>query len=120
MNESSCALAQRDCVPCRGGVPPMTEAEARTLLAELDSNWTLADGAAKLERTFRFPNFADALAFVNRIGELAEAQGHHPDIELGWGRVRVTLLTHKIGGLSESDFILAAKTDALTAERNQP
>jgi len=105
-------LAEKECVPCRGGVPPMNEQEASELLAKLGGGWQVVDGQ-RLEKEFRFKNFREALAFTNRVGELAETQGHHPDIHLSWGRVALTIWTHKIKGLTESDFILAAKADLL-------
>lgn len=105
------SLASKECIPCKGGVPPMTAEQISVLLPELDG-W----GAEKnhhLLRSFTFPNFVKALAFVNHVGELAEQQGHHPDIYLAWGMVRITIWTHKIDGLTESDFVLAAKIDQL-------
>jgi 4a-hydroxytetrahydrobiopterin dehydratase len=109
--DPSCDLAKRDCVPCRGGVPPLT-GEALGRFAQLLPTWkVVADH--HLEKAYSFPDFVGALAFVNRIGALAEAQGHHPDLALSWGRVVVTLWTHKIDGLTESDFVLAAKIDEL-------
>lgn len=108
---NSCSLSNRECVPCRGGVPPLPEEQSRKLLAELEPGWDLVDNH-HIERIYKFPNFAEALAFTNRVGDVAEQQGHHPDIELGWGRVKIILCTHKINGLTESDFILAAKADA--------
>ena len=104
-------LASRDCVPCRGGVPPLQETESQNLLKELDG-WEVIK-AHHLRKIFEFKDFREALQFVNRVGELAEEQGHHPDISFGWGRAEITIWTHKIDGLSESDFILAAKIDAL-------
>jgi 4a-hydroxytetrahydrobiopterin dehydratase len=104
------ALAQKECVPCKGGVPPLTPAENDRLLAELGGGWRVVDNH-HLEKEYRFPDFREALAFTNRVGELAEAEGHHPDIYLAWGKVRVTIWTHKIDGLTESDFVLAAKAD---------
>ena len=107
------ALAQKECVPCKGGVPPLTPAENDRLLAELGGGWRVVDNH-HLEKEYRFPDFREALAFTNRVGELAEAEGHHPDIYLAWGKVRVTIWTHKIDGLTESDFVLAAKIDEIT------
>ena len=104
-------LASRRCVPCRGGVPPMRGDEIKEFLAELDG-WEVVT-EHHLLKSYDFKNFREALAFVNRVGELAEAEGHHPDICFGWGRAELTIFTHKIDGLSESDFILAAKIDAL-------
>ncbi|MSV28417.1 MAG: 4a-hydroxytetrahydrobiopterin dehydratase [Bryobacterales bacterium] len=104
-------LASKHCVPCKGGVPPLAGPELSRLTAELPA-WAVADGH-HITRKFTFPDFKLALAFVNRVGEVAEAEGHHPDILLAWGRAEVTTYTHKIDGLTESDFILAAKIDAL-------
>ena len=105
-------LTAKQCVPCRGGVPPLAGAELAARARELGDAWQVVDGH-HLERTFPFPDFKSALAFTNRIGELAEAEGHHPDIHLAWGKVRLTIWTHKIDGLTESDFVLAAKADTL-------
>lgn len=107
-------LAKRECIPCRGGVPPLTGPEAAGLLDELGGGWRVVDGH-HLEKEYRFKDFRTALAFTNRVGELAETQGHHPDISLSWGRVRLTVWTHKIDGLTESDFIFAAKADGVEA-----
>lgn len=109
---SSCALAEQTCTPCRGGVPPLTAAEIEPLAAQLEAGWQVVDHH-QLTKTYAFPDFATALAWVNCVGEIAEQQGHHPDIHLRWGEVRIDLWTHKIDGLSPSDFILAAKCDAL-------
>ncbi len=105
------SLAQKTCIPCRGGVPPLPEAEARALLAQLNG-WELIDNH-HLHKTYRFPDFKQALAFVDRVGALAEEQKHHPDITLAWGKVVLEIWTHKINGLTESDFIFAAKCDEL-------
>jgi 4a-hydroxytetrahydrobiopterin dehydratase len=104
-------LASKTCVPCRGGVPPL-EGEELEALSRQVPEWEVVE-EHHLKREFRFGNFREALAFVNRVGELAEEQGHHPNIAFGWGRVEVTIFTHKIDGLTESDFILAAKVDRL-------
>jgi len=104
-------LAERECVPCRGGVPPMKGAEIRPLLNQL-ANWE-AVGEHHLRKEYRFKNFRESLDFVNRVGVLAENQGHHPDICFGWGKAEITIWTHKIDGLTESDFVLAAKIDKL-------
>ena len=106
-------LAKKKCVPCRGGIPPLPASDARELLGQTPG-WTLADDATYIERTFRFPDFASALAFVQRVGELAEAEDHHPDITFGWGYCRVVFQTHKIKGLHENDFVMAAKVNELT------
>ncbi|HEU4618563.1 MAG TPA: 4a-hydroxytetrahydrobiopterin dehydratase [Gammaproteobacteria bacterium] len=103
-------LADNACVPCRGGVPPMPRSEAEKMLRQLDAGWRLNE-AGHLERTFEFKNFAEALAFANRVGEIAEAEKHHPDLHVAWGECRVEIWTHKIQGLTESDFYLAAKAD---------
>src|SRR5262249_17830150 len=103
------------CVPCRGGIPRLERPEAERLLAETPG-WSLDDTATRIERTFRFKDFADALAFVNRIGKLAEAEDHHPDITFGWGYFGVGFQTHKIKGLHENDFIMAAKVNRLATE----
>ena len=108
---TSCSLADRTCVPCRGGVPALKGKALEEPAANVP-DWQVVE-EHHLRRAWKFKNFVDALAFVNRIGSLAEEQGHHPTIELSWGRVVVTLHTHKIEGLSESDFILAAKIDRL-------
>jgi 4a-hydroxytetrahydrobiopterin dehydratase len=102
-------LATRKCGPCERGTPPLAGAELDRLYRQLEG-WSLVNGE-RLEKAYRFADFATALAFVNRLGAVAEAEGHHPDLELGWGRVKVTLWTHSVGGLSENDFILAAKAD---------
>jgi 4a-hydroxytetrahydrobiopterin dehydratase len=104
-------LAQRDCVPCRGGVPPLRGDEIELLAAQL-KDWEVVS-EHHLKKTFAYKNFRDALEWINRIGVLAEEQGHHPDICFGWGYAEIKIWTHKIDGLTESDFILAAKIDAL-------
>lgn len=107
-------LAGKTCVPCRGGVPPLTAAEAESFRKQTPK-WEVTDEATWLRRGFSFRNFVEALDFVNKVGALAEAEGHHPDIAFGWGYADVSLQTHKIKGLHENDFILAAKIDALGA-----
>ena len=104
-------LASKTCVPCRGGTPPLKGEELEGLRRQIPE-WEVID-EHHLRRVFRVKNFREALDFVNRVGELAEEQGHHPDICFGWGWVEVTVWTHKIDGLTESDFIFAAKVDAL-------
>ncbi len=104
-------LASKTCVPCRGGVPPLKGQELTSYQKQV-SAWNVIN-EHHLTKTFKFPNFVKALEFVNRLGELAEQQGHHPDIFLAWGKVEITLWTHKIDGLTESDFIMAAKIDKL-------
>ena len=107
-----CPLKQRRCVPCQAGVKPLKGVSVTRLLEQLHDGWAVVDGH-HLEKGFAFKDFRGALAFVNGVGELAEAQGHHPSIYLEWGHVRVTIWTHKIDGLTENDFIFAAKTDAI-------
>lgn len=106
-------LADRTCVPCRGGVPALSAADAAKLIAET-SGWALEEEATRIRRTFRFKDFAAAMAFARRVGELAEEQGHHPDITIGWGYCSVAFRTHKIAALHENDFIMAAKVNALS------
>ncbi len=103
------SLADKTCVPCRGGVPALKGEQLQKLHAELP-DWRVVD-EHHLERTYKLPDFATALALVNRAGAVAEEQGHHPDICLTWGRVDVKIYTHKINGLTESDFVLAAKIE---------
>lgn len=108
-------LAAKSCVPCRGGVPPLAGVELDRLLARLGPNgWRVVDGH-HLEKIYEFPDFAQALAFVDRVGAVAEREGHHPDLHLSWGKVRIETWTHKIDGLTESDFVLAAKCDKALA-----
>jgi 4a-hydroxytetrahydrobiopterin dehydratase len=104
-------LANKSCVPCRGGVPALETGKINELLEELGGGWKVAAGH-HLEKEFAFHDFANALVFTNEVGAIAEREGHHPDIFLAWGVVRLTIWTHKIDGLTESDFILAAKADA--------
>jgi 4a-hydroxytetrahydrobiopterin dehydratase len=104
-------LASKTCVPCRGGVPPLGGRELEVLAKQVPA-WSVVEGR-HITRAFAFPDFRQALDFVSKVGELAEQQGHHPDILLSWGRAEVTTWTHKINGLTESDFILAAKIDEL-------
>lgn len=107
-------LAQKVCTPCRGGIPPLAAEEAARYLAQVP-DWTLLDDARRIERTYRFGNFREALAFVDQVGTLAEAEGHHPDVCFGWGYATVSLQTKEIKGLHENDFIMAAKIDDLTS-----
>jgi 4a-hydroxytetrahydrobiopterin dehydratase len=104
-------LASRQCVPCKGGVPPLEGEPLSELSEQLGSSWTVVE-EHHLAKEYRFPDFSDALAFTNRVGAVAEEQAHHPDIHLAWGKVLVEIWTHKIDGLTESDFIFAAKADA--------
>lgn len=106
-------LADKKCVPCRGGVPRLKGKELEDL-HRVVPQWSVID-EHHLAREYKFPDFARALQFVNRVGAVAEEQGHHPDILLAWGKVAITLWTHKIDGLTESDFIMAAKIDRLSA-----
>ena len=110
-------LVREKCVACRRDSPRVTEAEMKELGAEIpDWTWLERDGVPRLEKVFRFGNFADAIAFTNRIGALAEEQGHHPALLTEWGRVTVTWWTHKIRGLHRNDYIMAAKTDELASD----
>ena len=103
-------LAAKECVPCKGGVPPLRGEQLSVLQEQLGGDWNVVD-EHHLEKEYRFPDFRAALDFTNRVGEMAEAQGHHPDIYLAWGKVKITVWTHKIDGLTESDFVFAAKSD---------
>jgi 4a-hydroxytetrahydrobiopterin dehydratase len=105
------SLAAKSCVPCRGGVPPLKGKELDDFHRQVPE-WQVVN-EHHLTRRFKFPDFKQALAFVNRVGEVAEEQGHHPDMLLAWGKAEITLWTHKIDGLTESDFIMAAKIDRL-------
>lgn len=109
---NACDLASGKCVPCRGGVPPLQGEALASLMTALGNGWKLVENH-HLEKEYKFRNFLEALAFTNRVGNLAEAEGHHPDIHLAWGKVRLQVWTHKINGLTESDFVFAAKTDML-------
>ncbi len=104
-------LASKQCVPCKGGVPPLKGDELNQLSEQVEG-WDVIE-EHHLSRTYKFPNFVKALEFVNKVGSIAEQQGHHPDIFLTWGKVRIETWTHKIDGLTESDFILAAKIDEI-------
>jgi 4a-hydroxytetrahydrobiopterin dehydratase len=104
-------LATKTCEPCRGDVPALKGDELHRLSHQLP-NWNVIS-EHHISRTFKFPDFRRALDFVNRVGELAEEQGHHPDILLAWGKAEITLWTHKVNGLTESDFIMAAKIDQI-------
>ena len=103
-------LAAKDCIPCKGGVPPLKGPDLEDLLAKLGGDWRLVE-EHHLEKQYRFKNFAQALDFTNAVGAIAEEQGHHPDIYLAWGKVGLKIWTHKIDGLTESDFVFAAKAD---------
>ena len=106
------SLSEKTCVPCRGGTPPLAPGEAEAFGEQLPE-WALTHDATRIERDFKFANFAEAIGFVNKVGDLAEAEGHHPDITFGWGYANIVLYTHKIKGLHENDFIMAAKIDRL-------
>lgn len=108
MNE----LAEKECVPCKGGTPPLKGAELEEFSRKLGGGWKVVDGH-QLEKQYKFKDFREALEFTNKVGALAERIQHHPDIYLAWGEVKLTLWTHKINGLTESDFVFAAKVDAL-------
>lgn len=107
-----CNLANKHCVPCRGGVPPLKGEGLAKLSKELGNGWIVVD-EHHLEKTYAFKNFQEALAFTNKVGAIAEEEGHHPDLLLSYGKVKIQLWTHKIDGLTESDFILAAKCDGI-------
>jgi len=108
------SLADKTCVPCRGGVPALKGIELEKIHSLLPepAGWSVVN-EHHIVRSYKFPDFKTALGFVNRVGALAEEQGHHPDIFLAWGKVEITLWTHAVDGLTESDFILAAKIDKL-------
>ncbi len=105
-------LTQKTCVPCQGEISALVISEAEELLVQTPG-WQLKEKGHHLHKRYEFNDFLGSLSFVNKLGKLAEAEGHHPDIELGWGRVKIIIWTHKIDGLSESDFILAAKISAI-------
>lgn len=108
-------LESKRCIPCRGGISPLTGEEADSYINEVPG-WKLIDGKRKIRREFTHKDFGSALAFVNKIGEVAEEEGHHPDILFGWGYCTVVFYTHKIGGLHENDFIMAARVNVLYGE----
>lgn len=105
-------LLDQKCVPCEGGVEPMTKTDAEAMLSFHLKDWILSDDAKQISKKYVFKDFKEALTFVNKVGVIAEQEGHHPDIELGWGKVNITISTHAINGLSQNDFIVAAKIDA--------
>ena len=105
-------LAAKSCVPCRGGIPPLSHTDAEALRQSVP-DWALLDGSTRIERRYVFEDFKDAFAFVSGVAEIAETEGHHPDISFGWGFATVSVFTHKIKGLHENDFVLAAKCDRL-------
>ena len=103
-------LAQKQCEPCRGGVPTLSQDRIEDLLQQVHEEWSV-DRQGHLRRTLKFPDFASAMDYANEVGAIAENQGHHPDLHISWGQVTVEVWTHKIDGLTESDFIFAAKCD---------
>lgn len=109
---TKCSLADKKCLPCTGAVEPLKADALKQLLGQLESGWELIQ-EHHIEKQYKFKDFKEALDFVNKIGALAEEQGHHPDIFLAWGKVKLQLWTHKIKGLHESDFVFAAKADCL-------
>ena len=115
-------LLQKKCVPCEGGTPPLDASAITKLMTELKTGWVaygqspVTDaGAMKLKKEYKLPDFRTALAFANRVGDIAESEGHHPDMTVSYGKVVIELFTHAVSGLSENDFILAAKIDALVS-----
>jgi 4a-hydroxytetrahydrobiopterin dehydratase len=110
--KSQPALANEKCLPCRGGVPPLKGKDLEALAHQLGGGWRVVN-QHHLEKDFKFPDFAQALSFTNAIGAIAEREGHHPDIHLAWGKVGVQIWTHKVDGLTRSDFVLAAKIDGV-------
>lgn len=116
MESAMAVLAEKTCTPCRGGIPPLSAEQAERLHEEVTA-WALEDDAHRIERTYHFSNFRDAFAFVTKAANLAEAEGHHPDIRFGWGYATVSLQTKKIKGLHENDFIMAAKLDRLATSK---
>ena len=105
-------LATKHCVPCEGGMPPATKEEAELLIQRV-KHWKLSADTKQISKNFKFNDFADAMTFANKIAAIAEEEGHHPDLSVGWGRVGIELTTHAIKGLSENDFVLAAKIDKI-------
>jgi 4a-hydroxytetrahydrobiopterin dehydratase len=104
-------LADKECIPCKGGIPPMERSKAEAMLKELEPGWELTHDGTRLERSYAFKDFLKAMAFANRVAEVAEKEFHHPDLYIAWGKCRVEIWTHKINGLTESDFYFAAKAD---------
>ena len=105
-------LAERVCTPCQGGIPPLSPEEASAYLPQAEG-WELLDDGCRIERSYRFKNYKEAFAFVQQVSDLAEREGHHPDVSFGWGYARVSLQTKKIKGLHENDFIMAAKINRI-------
>src|SRR6266487_671919 len=112
MSSQEQVLTRKSCTPCRGGIPPLNPDQVKDYHRQTP-DWIIRDDDRRIERTFKFDNFAEAFAFVQRVGDLAEKEGHHPDISFGWGYTTVSLQTKKIKGLHENDFIMAAKLDVL-------
>ena len=110
---SEVCLTDKKCRPCEGGVPPLTDKQAREYLSQLRPGWELLQGAREIRKDYKFKNFKETMGFVNLVAAIAEQEGHHPDMEVSWGRCGIRLATHAIRGLSENDFILAAKIDLL-------
>jgi 4a-hydroxytetrahydrobiopterin dehydratase len=117
MSSDPASLVAKSCTPCRGGVPPL-DSEQIALHRRQTPEWDVLDDGRRIERSYRFKNFAEAFAFVQQAGDLAEAEGHHPDIAFGWGYATVSLQTKKIKGLHENDFIMAAKLDRIAQSRS--
>jgi 4a-hydroxytetrahydrobiopterin dehydratase len=109
---SNCSLQQKTCTPCKGGIPPLSKSEAEAHLVEVP-DWQLNSEATVIQKRFCFKSFAQALAFANKVGELAEREGHHPVLQIGWGFCTVSFSTSKIKGLHENDFIMASKVNSL-------
>jgi 4a-hydroxytetrahydrobiopterin dehydratase len=107
-------LTAKHCKPCDGGVPAMSKAEAQAVMKQLDANWQLSDDAKSIRREWQFKNFYRTMSFVNAVAHIANTEDHHPDLEIGYNYCRMKFSTHSIGGLSENDFICAAKIDVLT------
>lgn len=115
-NIGSCDLAQKKCIPCSGGVSRLRGGEINEMLSKLGNGWRVVE-ECQLEKEFEFVDFRHALIFTNLVGEIAEQEGHHPDIHLEWGKVKLVIWTHKINGLAEADFIFAAKCDEVFSDR---
>lgn len=113
---STTTLAKKECTPCKGGVPPLQGEKLYALYQELGADWELVEDH-HLEKTFKFDGYAPAVAFTNAVARIAEEQNHHPDILLAWGKVKVTVWTHKIDGLTESDFVFAAKVEEAAGKK---
>lgn len=113
MNEIETKLVHKKCIPCEAGGPALNRIEATVLLKQV-TEWHLNEGARKLGRTFRFKDFKEAMAFADKVGDIAEEEGHHPDLYIAWGKVKIELSTHAVKGLSQNDFIMAAKIDQIS------